>query len=79
MRYGGTIDLLCEIGGLLELIDFKTTYTLLEMACGVQLEAYSQALISHGIAPQRKHILHLKRTGSGRSASSRPKTPPDAA
>ena len=30
MRYGGTIDLLCEIGGLLELIDFKTTYTLLE-------------------------------------------------
>lgn len=31
MRYGGTIDLLCEIGGLLELIDFKTTYTLLEM------------------------------------------------
>lgn len=40
MRYGGTIDLLCEIGGLLELIDFKTTYTLLEMACGVQLEAY---------------------------------------
>lgn len=63
MRYGGTIDLLCEIGGLLELIDFKTTYTLLEMACGVQLEAYSQALISHGITPQRKHILHLKKDG----------------
>ena len=35
MRYGGTIDLLCEIGGLLELIDFKTTYSLLEMTCGV--------------------------------------------
>ena len=64
MRYGGTIDLLCEIGGLLELIDFKTTYTLLEMACGVQLEAYSQALISHGITPQRKHILHLKKDGT---------------
>lgn len=63
MRYGGTIDLLCEIGGLLELIDFKTTYTLLEMACSVQLEAYSQALISHGITPQRKHILHLKKDG----------------
>lgn len=63
MRYGGTIDLLCEIGGLLELIDFKTTYTLLEMACGVQLEAYSQALVSHGITPQRKHILHLKKDG----------------
>lgn len=63
MRYGGTIDLLCEIGGLLELIDFKTTYSLLEMTCGVQLEAYSQALISHGITPQRKHILHLKKDG----------------
>ena len=63
MRYGGTIDLLCEIGGLLELIDFKTTYTLLEMACGVQLEAYSQALISHGITPQRKNIMHLKKDG----------------
>lgn len=45
MRYGGTIDLLCEIGGLLELIDFKTTYTLLEMACGVQLEAYDRSVI----------------------------------
>lgn len=63
VTYGGTIDLLCEIGGLLELIDFKTTYSLLEMTCGVQLEAYSQALISHGITPQRKHILHLKKDG----------------
>lgn len=25
--------------------------------------AYSQALISHGITPQRKHILHLKKDG----------------
>lgn len=64
MRYGGTIDLLCEIGGLLELIDFKTTYSLLEMTCGVQLEAYSQALASHGITPQRKHILHMPKSPS---------------
>lgn len=63
MRYGGTIDLLCAIGDYLTLVDFKTTYSLLEMTCGVQLEAYSQALISHGIAPQKKHILHLKKDG----------------
>ena len=60
---GLILDLRGNGGGLLELIDFKTTYTLLEMACGVQLEAYSQALISHGITPQRKHILHLKKDG----------------
>lgn len=63
MRYGGTIDLLCAIGGFLTLVDFKTTYSLLEMTCGVQLEAYSQALGSHGITLQRKHILHLKKDG----------------
>lgn len=54
MRYGGTIDLLCEIGGLLELIDFKTTYTLLEMACGVQLEAY-------GAPTSRKRFVLIAR------------------
>lgn len=63
MRYGGTIDLFCAIGDYLTLVDFKTTYSLLEMTCGVQLEAYSQALISHGITPQKKHILHLKKDG----------------
>lgn len=63
MRYGGTIDLLAYIGGKLTLIDFKTTYRLLEKSCGVQLEAYAQALASHGIAVEEKHILHLKKDG----------------
>ncbi len=45
------------------MVDFKTTYTLLEMTCGVQLEAYSQALASHGLQIQRKHILHMKKDG----------------
>ena len=63
MRYGGTIDLLCLLGDELALVDFKTTYTLLEMTCGVQLEAYSQALASHGIKIQRKYILHMKKDG----------------
>lgn len=63
MRYGGTIDLLAYIGGKLTLIDFKTTYRLLEKSCGVQLEAYAQALVSHGIVVEEKHILHLKKDG----------------
>jgi hypothetical protein len=63
LEYGATIDLLCMIDGELNLVDFKTTYTLMEMSCGVQLEAYAQALASHGIQIQRKHILHMKKDG----------------
>ena len=63
MRYGGTLDLLAFIDGELTLIDFKTTYRLMEKTCGVQLEAYAQALASHGITVERKHILHLKKDG----------------
>lgn len=63
LEYGATIDCLCYIGGELYLVDFKTTYTLMEMSCGVQLEAYAQALASHGIHVQRKHILHMKKDG----------------
>lgn len=64
MRYAGTCDLLCYIEDELNLIDYKTTYTVSEMTCGVQLEAYAQALASHGIKVARKRILHLKRDGS---------------
>lgn len=64
LRYGGTIDLLCYIDGKLTLIDFKTTYTISDMSCGVQLEAYAQALASHGIIVERKLILHLKKDGN---------------
>ena len=63
LQYGGTIDLLCIIGDMVTLVDFKTTYNLIEMSCGVQLEAYSQALSSHGIEIQKKHILHMKKDG----------------
>lgn len=64
MRYAGTCDLLCYIGDELNLIDYKSTYTVSEMTCGVQLEAYAQALASHGIEVARKRILHLKRDGA---------------
>ena len=61
--YGGTVDFLTYIGDQVTLIDFKTTAQLHELNCRVQLEAYSQALKSHGIQIERKHILHLKKNG----------------
>lgn len=63
MRYGGTIDMLVYIDGVLTLVDIKTTASLSDMTCGVQLEAYSQALKSLGITVERKIILHLKKDG----------------
>lgn len=63
LRYGGTIDVLAEVNEELTLIDVKTTSKLLEKSCGVQLEAYAQALASHDIFIQRKRILHLMKNG----------------
>lgn len=63
MRYGGTADLLAYIENELVLLDVKTTYTISDMTCGVQLEAYAQALSTMGITVQKKIILHLKRDG----------------
>lgn len=62
-EYGATVDFLCLLDEELALVDFKTTYQLMEMTCGVQLEAYYQALASHGIHVNRKHILHMKKDG----------------
>jgi hypothetical protein len=63
MRYAGTADLIAWVDGELTLIDYKTTSKLIEMNCGVQLEAYAKALASHGIDVQGKRILHLKKDG----------------
>ena len=63
LQYGGTIDLVCEISGELWLIDYKTTYAVSKITCGVQLEAYKQALNSHGVRIVHKAILHLQKTG----------------
>ncbi len=65
-RYAGTIDLLLYIDGVLTLVDIKTTWNLEEKMCRTQLEAYAQALASHGIYVQDKRILHLKRDGKWR-------------
>lgn len=63
MRYGGTADLVAYIGDELTLVDYKSTYVISDMTCGVQLEAYAQALADMGIRIQRKRILHLKKDG----------------
>lgn len=64
LRYAGTVDCVAEIAGRTCLIDFKTTQTILEKSCGVQLEAYMQGLKSHGITVQDKYILQLKKDGT---------------
>ena len=63
MRYAGTCDLICSIGGVPSLVDYKTTATVSDMTCSIQLEAYLQALKSQGIEISRKIILHLKNNG----------------
>lgn len=63
LRYAGTGDLLARVGGMIDLIDYKTTYAVNEMLCKVQLEAYSQAFASHGFKAERKNILHLQKNG----------------
>ncbi|MBQ9703872.1 MAG: hypothetical protein IJV68_04940 [Clostridia bacterium] len=66
MMYGGTLDILSYIGDKLTLTDVKTTYTISEMTCRVQLEAYAQILASHGIYIEQKEILHLTPEGRGK-------------
>lgn len=63
LRYAGTVDLLAYLRGKLTLIDFKSTATLSDMTCGVQLEAYAQALAKHGIQVEQKEILQVKKDG----------------
>lgn len=63
MRYGGTADFIGYIEGELTLVDYKSTYAISDMTCGVQLEGYFQALKSMGVFVQRKKILHLKKDG----------------
>lgn len=63
MRYGGTVDLLAVVENVVTLIDFKSTSSISDMTCGVQLEAYAKALESIGVKVERKRILHLKKNG----------------
>lgn len=63
LGYAGTADLLALIDGRLYLVDFKTTSRLVEKNCRVQLEAYAQALKSHGIEIAGKKIVRMSKDG----------------
>lgn len=64
LRYAGTADLPCIIGGQKVMVDVKTTAQLQEMLARVQLEAYVKGFESHGVSFEGKAILHLRRDGT---------------
>ncbi len=63
LRYAGTCDLICNINGVLTLIDYKTSYQVNMMLYMVQLEGYARAWESHGVPIADRAILHLKKDG----------------
>lgn len=72
MRYAGTADLVAYIDSELTLVDYKTTYTISDMTCGVQLEAYAQALENMDVKVQKKASSTSRRmehTSSGDTRS----------
>ncbi len=66
LLYAGTADMIADVDGQLTLIDFKTSYSVSDMLCGVQLEAYNRAFKSHSLdfEVKQKTIVHLKKDGS---------------
>ena len=62
--YAGTIDLIASIGGQITLLDFKCTSKLYMKKYGLQLEAYSRALLQLGISVAQKIVVQLKPNGS---------------
>ena len=63
MKYAGTIDLICKIGGEKFIVDYKTSASVNRMLTGVQTEAYAKAFESHGMKIDKKAILHLTKYG----------------
>lgn len=65
LLYAGTADMIASVDGLDTLIDFKTSASVSQMLCGVQLEAYDRAMVSHdsGIHIAQKAIVHLQKDG----------------
>ena len=63
MRYAGTVDMIAEINGEVWLIDHKTSYKAIDKNYRLQLEAYCQALSTHGVIINRKAVLHLHNDG----------------
>ncbi len=64
LRYAGTIDMACVIGGKYICVDFKTSAEIVKMLTAVQLEAYARAYESHGVKFDGKAIVHLRKDGT---------------
>ncbi|MCX4355793.1 MAG: hypothetical protein OSJ43_06140 [Oscillospiraceae bacterium] len=66
LMYAGTADMIADVDGKMTLVDFKTSHSVSDMLCGVQLEAYSRAFKSHSLDfdIKQKAIVHLKKDGS---------------
>lgn len=62
LRYAGTADLICVMGGRLTLVDYKSSAQVNEKLCAVQLEGYDRAFESHGVKVDDRLILHLSKT-----------------
>ena len=75
MRYAGTADLIAYIDGELTLVDYKTTYTISDMSCGVQLEAYAQALENMGVKVQKRESSTSRRTEATSSENTQSRMP----
>ena len=63
LRYAGTADLICVIGGRVTLVDYKSSAQVNSKLCAVQLEGYDRAFESHGVKIDDLMILHLSRDG----------------
>lgn len=63
LRYAGTADLICVIGGRVMLVDYKSSAQVNSKLCAVQLEGYDRAFESHGVKIDDRMILHLSRDG----------------
>lgn len=78
MRVGGTVDLLAEVDGRLEVVDFKTSARVYESHV-VQLAAYRSLLEEHGHRVEAVRVVLLPRDGEMSAAEallspSRPST-----
>lgn len=62
-KYGGTIDCLAKVDGVLTLIDIKTSKAIYNEMI-FQLAAYQQLLVEHGHTPQNVRILRVGRDES---------------
>ena len=66
LMYAGKLDMLANVDGMVTLVDYKTASSIDEVAYGMQLEAYRQALKMHGVEVSKKLILQLKADGTYR-------------